>query len=176
MEVSFFSFAETQKNFTGTCTVVDVCLDAMEKGMLPVVAEQRGYYLWEYFYLTTDQVARVCALLKRRRLPPCLLWTWGIHMPWTRRYALTKPYYLVTEDPVAIAATLRRQVSEGCLTQIEFLWQDLDAVQAWMKSPVAGCRLDVEVKWVAAEVARRRQWFSGLRRTWLLAVVADSCS
>ena len=95
MEVSFYSFAETQKNFTGTCTVVDVCLDAMEKGMLPVVAEQWGYYLWEYFYLTTDQVARVCALLKRRRLPPCLLWTWGIRMRWTRRYALTEPYILL---------------------------------------------------------------------------------
>ena len=152
MEVSFYSFAATQKNFTGTCTVVDVCLDAMEKGMLPVVAKHCGYYLWEYFYLTTDQVARVCALLKQRRLPPCLLWIWGM--------------YLVSQYPDAIAA----------LTQIEFLWQDLDAVQAWMKSHAARCHLDVEVKCVAAEVGRRRQWFSGLRRAWLLAVVADSCS
>jgi hypothetical protein len=70
---------------------------------------------------------------------------------------------LVTEDPVAIAA----------LTQIEFLWQDLDAVQAWMKSPAAGC-FDVEVEWITAEMGRRQEWLTGLRRAWLLALFADS--
>jgi hypothetical protein len=32
-------------------------------------------------------------------------------------------------------------------------------------------RPDYDVEWVAAEVVRRRQWMTGLRRAWLLAVV-----
>jgi hypothetical protein len=73
----FWSFAQIEKEFAGSVvSVVDVCLHAMEEGILPVITKQMGYlFLWEFFILTTDQWARTCALLQRHRLPPSLLWT-----------------------------------------------------------------------------------------------------
>jgi hypothetical protein len=170
--VEFEHFARTKSGHTARIFgVADVCMDAMEEGSLSVIAKQRGYCLWENFTLTPDQ----CALVQRERLRASMLWRWGTCVRWTRRCAFTVPY-LVSEDPDAMAA----------LSRIEFLWQDLDAVQAylnlrtraydvvdsdasqaWMRSP--GMHNDME--WVAAEVARRRQWFTGLRRAWLLKAV-----
>jgi len=69
MEVSFYSFAGTRKNYTGCESVVDVCLHAMEEGTLSLTANQWEKYLWEYFSLTPDQLAHVCALLQLQRLP-----------------------------------------------------------------------------------------------------------
>jgi hypothetical protein len=103
--------------------------------------------------LTPNQWSRVSALLQRQRLPASFLWRFKTCVRWTRRSAFEKSY-LVSEDPFATVA----------LTRIEFLWQDLDTVQAWLQDT----RHD-DVEWVAAEVDRRRQWFTGLRRAWLLA-------
>jgi hypothetical protein len=160
MEVYFFHvFAQTRKGYTGHDSVVDVCLDAMEEGSLLVTIT--GYVsLWEYYVLSVHQWARVCALLQRKRLPSRLVWGLQTFMCLTRRSPSERPS-LVSEDSDAIAA----------LTRIEFLWQDLDAVQAYLNAH-PHCE---DMKWVAAEVARRRQWFTGLRRAWLLAIVADDC-
>jgi hypothetical protein len=159
---TFYYFAERRDSFIGTpCSLVDKCLDAMEEDLLSVVATQSGYYLWEYFTLTTDQLVRMCALLQRNRFPSSLLWRLRTRVHWTRGYALAKPN-LVSQCPDAIAA----------LSRIEFLWQDLDAVQACIQTPAPWWH-DLEVEWVAAELGRQR-WFAGLRRAWLLAVVTDN--
>ena len=157
MTFHFCSFAKTRKDYTGPHSVEDVCLHAMEESVLPVIASVWGLFLWEYFTLTTDQWVRVCALLQRRRLPSCLLWR-KTDVLWTRRTASAK-ICLVSSDPDAVAA----------LTRIEFLWQDLDAVHAWVNSrPYSSDN----VEWVEGEVCRRRRWFTGLRRAWLLAALS----
>ena len=158
----FFNFSKTQKDYTGPDSIVDVCLHAMEEGKLSVIAKQTGYYLWEVYVLTVDQWVRMCALLQRNWLPSSLFWVFGTSVDWTKRGAFAEPS-LVSEDPDAVAA----------LSRIEFLWQDLNAVDAWVHSMPRGY---CDVEWVAAEVARRRQWFTGLRRAWVLAVITDSCS
>jgi hypothetical protein len=156
MEVcSFRGFAQTRKDYTGPYSVVDVCLHAMEEGTLSVIAKAWKYSLWEFCIMSVDQWVRMCALLQRHRLPSSLCWRVGTNLRLTRRAAVAEPI-LVFEDSDAIAA----------LTRIEFLWQDLDAVQAYII--IKSRTFDVE--WVAAEVDRRRQWFAGLRRTWLLAI------
>ena len=160
MDVFVFEhFARTEKGCTGTCGVVNVCLDAMEEGTLSLTAEQSGHCLWEIYILEVYQWARICALLQQRRLSPGLLWrpekTWVYF--WVRpRIESGKSFF--SEDSIAVTA----------LTQIEFLWQDLDAVQAFLQNSRPHWKY---VQWVAAEVARRRGWFSGLRRAWLLTVV-----
>jgi hypothetical protein len=138
---TFRVFAQrTRADYLGPdSVVVDVCLHAMEEGILSAIATERGHhFLWEYYILTTDQLARTCALLQRHRLPSSLLWT----------------------------LQTRLHCTLHALTRIEFLWQDLDAVDVWVHF-MRHRYCDVE--WVAAEVARRRQWFTGLRRAWLLA-------
>jgi hypothetical protein len=87
-------------------------------------------------------------------LPPSLLWTLQTRLRWTLR-----------QDGSCSVAKVPEAVAP--LSQIEFLWQDLDAVDAWVNC----MRPDYDVEWVAAEVVRRRQWMTGLRRAWLLAVV-----
>ena len=160
--INFWSFAAQPKK--GCClpgvvvSVVDGCLHAMEEGRLSVIAQQNGCWLWELYILTTDQWARLCALVQRHRLPPTLLWRLQSRVRWTRHPGCVETY-LVSDDLDAVAA----------LSRIEFLWQDLGAVQAWLQLPG-----DYGVEWVAAEVDRRRQWFTGLRRAWLLALVTGS--
>jgi hypothetical protein len=116
-------------------------MDAMEEGILPVVAKQWGYTLWEFYILTTDQWVRMCAMLQRNRLPSRLLWGLSyVHYTWGSADGV----YSVFTDPDAVAA----------LTRIEFLWQDSDAVQAWIKSHAVSWDVD----WVvAAEVYWRQQ-------------------
>ena len=150
--VDFSKFAQARR--PGCHCVVDVCMDAMEEGMLPVITKKGGYYLWEYYILTVDQWVRMCALLQRNRLPSRLLWRWQTYVRWTKRSVLPKPC-LVSQDPDAMAVLLR----------IEFLWQDLDAVQAWLDFGLP------DVGWIEAQVDRRRQWMTGLCQAWLLAVV-----
>jgi len=160
MEVcSFRGFAQTRKDYTGPYSVVDVCLHAMEEGTLSVIAKAWKYSLWEFCIMSVDQWVRMCALLQRHRLPSSLCWRVGTNLRLTRRAAVAEPI-LVFEDSDAIAA----------LTRIEFLWQDLDAVQAYVDDwSSSGHR----VEWAAREVVRRRQWFTGLRRAWLWAVVVS---
>jgi hypothetical protein len=142
--------------------IVNACMDAMEEGSLPVIAKQYGYYLWEIYILTVDQWARLCALLQRNQCPPRLLWRLHTCVRWTMTdcFSFSKKKCIVDDNPVAMAA----------LSRIEFLWQDLDAVQAWIKWHA----VSRNVEWVvAAEVIRRRQWFIGLRRAWLVTVVKN---
>lgn len=62
------------------------------------------------------------------------------------------------------------------LGRIDYLWQDLDAVDAWIKREKTS-RVSTDIPdiprmyWVQAEVDRRRQWLAGLRVAWLRAVV-----
>jgi hypothetical protein len=152
--VDFCEFAHAQK--PGCYCVVDVCMVAMEEGMLPVIAKHFGtYFLWQHFIFTVDQWTRMCALLQRNRLPPSLLWeSSSVHYTRGIDYRGSR---LVSKCPDAVTA----------LSQIEFLWQDLDAVKAYVDHLSPAGRPDLE--WAAAEVARRRQWFTGLRRAWLMA-------
>ena len=150
--MDFFEFEHFARTENGS-DIVNACMDAMEEGSLPVIAKEYGYYLWEIYIQTPDQWARLCALLQRNQCPPRLLWRLHTYTRWTRRNNCS-----VHDNPVAMSA----------LTRIEFLWQDLDAVQAYVDNLSPTDRLDL--KWAAVEVARRRQWFAGLRRTWLLTV------
>jgi hypothetical protein len=154
--VSFRVFAQTQKDYTGPDSVVDVCLHAMEEGILTVFAKQMGYlFLWELCIMTPGQWARTCALVEHHRLPSRLCWRFptGVYCTWDTTLETS---CLVSHVPDAMAA----------LTRIEFLWQDLDAVEAYISIKSLTSTIDIE--WVAVEVARRRQWFAGLRRAWLL--------
>ena len=158
--INFWSFAQPKDGFV--VSVVDGCLHAMEGGALSVIARQSGYYLWEFYDLTTDQWARLCALAQRHRLPPSLFWRWQSRVRLTRHPGSREPVLVsnVSDVPDAMAA----------LSRIEFLWQDLIVVDAWVHSISihGGYR---EVEWFATEVARRRQWSTGLRRAWLLVAV-----
>ena len=157
----FYVYAQAQKDYTGPGSVVDVCLRGMVQGTLPVTAKERGYALWEFYVLSVDQWVRMCALMQHHRLPSRLCWALGTNLCWTRRGAVAEPTCTwVFEDSDAVAA----------LSRIEFLWQDLDAVQAYLHEKISA--LGVGVEWVAVEVARRRQWFTGLRRAWVLATSA----
>ena len=144
------------------CAFVDVCLDAMEVGKLSVLAKHNKLYLWEYVFFSVDQWVRVCALLQRTRLVPRLLWSEHGNVCWVRSRVDSSLHY-VTEDPVARAV----------LCEMEYLWQDLHAVQKWIKSrrfsPLLWFSWDYQ--WVQAEVEQRLQWSAGLRVAWLRAVV-----
>ncbi len=144
-----------QVNFT----TVDACICAMEDGKLSVLAKHYGeWYLWETFTLTVDQVRRTCALLQQKRLAPSLLWRPISSVP---ELTLSQTSFIclhVYKDPVTISV----------LSKIEFLWQDLGAVEAWLHHHHA-----VNTQWVQAEVNRRR-WLTSPRRAWLAAVVVPS--
>ncbi len=139
----------------------DACIDAMEEGTLPVTVQggTSRCYLWEKYILTVDQWARICALLQRQRLPPSLLW-WEEH---SITYNILLDHHVVNVNPVIAAA----------LSSIDYLWQDLDVVDAWIEREQTTCATtDIpRIHWVQAEVVRRRQWPAGLRAAWLRAVV-----
>lgn len=142
----------------------DEYMDAMEEGRRPVVAQQNGYYAWERFILTMDQWTRICGLLQRQRLPSSLLWRPRMQQSWCR----------ISRDDFCCGMVYRIPGAVSALCQIEYLWQDLDAVQTWLNTEeklpyTVQRRLD----WVKEEVDQRRQWLTGLCRGWLLAVVAS---
>ena len=155
-----FRFRHIVESFIyNNSVIVDACIHAMENGRLSVLAQEAGQYLWEYFSFTVDQTARTCALLEQQRLSSSLLWR-----PCTRLLLSVKPGrnmgpMRVAKDPVTMSA----------LSQIEFLWQDLDEVQAWCDD----YPYDLDRKWIAVEVDRRR-WLMDPRRAWLAAVVMSS--
>ena len=161
-----FSFYDLVKPPHGGCfhlvnlTTVDACIRAMEGGKLSVLAKQYGeWYLWETFALTVDQVKRTCALLQQKRLPPSLLWRPISSVPELTRSQTSFICLHVHNDPVVMSA----------LSRIEFLWQDLQAVEAWLDDHHHA----VITQWVQAEVNRRR-WLTSPRRAWLAAVVVPS--
>ena len=145
------------------CAIVDACIYAMEEGTLSVTAQggKGRYYLWETYILTVDQWARICALLQRHRLSPGLLWRGSLFSPaYYTRVKLDMCCHFVNEIPTTI----------DTLGRIDYLWQDLDAVDAWIKRQVT---TDISrMYWVQAEVFHRRQWLAELRAAWLRALVA----
>jgi hypothetical protein len=150
--------------YENSLAVVDACIRAMEGGRLPVLAQDAGLYLWEYFVFTVDQTARICALLHQRWLPPSLLWRSHFSRPHLFSKSRTVlDVSFVWTDPVAMST----------LSNIEFLWQDLQVVKAWIhgQPPVFNKIEKAKADWINAEVDKRQQWFAGARRAWLAAVV-----
>jgi hypothetical protein len=148
------------------CAIVDACIRAMEEGTLSVTAQgSKGrYYLWETYILTVDQWARICALLQRHRLPPGLLWRDSVYnAAYFTMAKLDMCCHFVNEIPTTI----------DTLCRIDYLWRDLDAVDAWIKrEQTSQVTTDVSrMYWVQAEVVHRRQWLAELRVAWLRAVV-----
>jgi hypothetical protein len=128
----------------------EVCLKDMEQGLLPTcVRDNDGRYLWSALCMSVEQWIRLCNLGP----PPSLLWVPQSYIVFT-----LSGFYLRPEtNPETIAA----------LGEIEYLWQDLDAAEAFLHSTVFPSRPKA---WIAAEVQRRRQWMGGLRRAWLAVV------
>ena len=143
----------------------DACIDAMEEGTLPVIAQGRKNqcYLWEMYILTVDQWARICALLQRHRLPPGLLWG--------RDSMHSVAYYILSGRHIEFTCTNSATIT--AFSQMDYLWQDLDVVDAWIEreQTTRAARDIPRIHWVQAEVDRRRQWLTGLRAAWLRAVV-----
>jgi hypothetical protein len=127
---------------------VDWCIDAMERGELPVCATDcYEFYLWEECFLSTSQWVRLCRL----RPPACHLWS-------ANSSIASKGYVeWVAEDTDAIAG----------LVQIEYLWTDLDAVENYCRRRQG---IQKKIGWIVDEVDQRRR-AAGLRRAWLAAVV-----
>ncbi len=160
MACSSFRFRHIVESFIyNNSVIVDACIHAMENGRLSVFAQEAGLYLWEYFSFTVDQTARICALLQRQRLPSSLLWRPFTTLPLSVKPGRNMGPIKVVKDPDTMSA----------LSQIEFLWQDLDEVQAWLDDSPHHLKLE----WIAAEVDRRR-WLMNPRRAWLAAVVVSS--
>jgi hypothetical protein len=156
MACSSFRFFHIVESFIeNNSVIVDACIHAMENGRLSVLCQEAGLYLWEYFVFTVDQTARTCALLQRQRLPSSLLWSLGTSLQSFVRPRPGMAIMQVAKDPVTMSA----------LSQIDFLWQDLQAVEAWLHH-----HHGVNTQWVQAEVDRR-QWLMNPRRAWLAAVV-----
>ena len=132
------------------------CIRAMEGGTLSVLAKEDGWYLWEKIVLSLCQVARVCALLQRHRLPPSLLWRKYTCIPLSTRSQTDLLCY-----PVAMSA----------LSHMEFLWQDLGAVEAWIH--LQQRHGPASTLSVQAEVDKRKRWLTSPRRAWLTAVVVS---
>jgi len=166
MQDSHFRFKDIVQHQHFDCeddklwAIRDACIDAMEEGTLPVTAlgGKGRYYLWENYILTVDQWARICALLQRHRLPPSLLWKGH-----SVAYNVLLDRDILNVNPVIAAA----------LSCIDYLWQDLDVIDAWIeREQTTHATRDIpRIHWVQAEVDRRRQWLAGLRAAWLRAVV-----
>jgi hypothetical protein len=151
---SFLSFAEAKLDrklppaFLMTLedeyVCADACLGGMEEGEFDVLAQNDPCrYLWEEFSLLPRQWVRLCAILHQRRIASSILW-----------YKMSRVH------------------DKHELADIEYMWEDLERIQRvltmWRNSVgKLNCRLD----WIERELERRRAWFTGLRRVWLLAAV-----
>jgi hypothetical protein len=129
-------------------SVTIACIKAMEQGLMDVhTMNNCGCYLWEYT-MSVECWIRICAL----QPDPEKLWT--------SRTALVRD-----SSPQEVLA----------LTRIEYLWENLDVVEAsvrrWKK--MGSLWLAGKIFWIEREVQRRRQvWHLSIRRAWLLAVVS----
>jgi hypothetical protein len=124
---------------------VEVCIAAMESGDLPVCSVNlAGKHLWSTYFLTPDDWIRIC------RLRPPLTLLWG----------RSSKIVFVWDGDFANAAHI------AALRQIDYLWQDLEAVQAY-------AAFYGYVLWLSKEVRNRALWRSSdeLRRAWMTAVV-----
>ena len=119
----------------------------MEQGLLDVCTkDEYGYYLWSYFYLTPSEWTRLCALQ-----PP-------VHLLWKKR------------SKILWTAGTNTLVSYNTMANIEYLWQDLDAVKAYVTSLGR-----FAPGWLSSELQRREAcWLTGLRRAWIGATVCQN--
>ena len=118
------------------------CVDAMECGDLDVnVCCYDGLYIWDYFciYFDVRMLRRVCAL------KPSLDLFWR-----TTCWAYKMIHY--PEN----------------LLEIEYLWQDLQLVHAYVLHWTA---LGQQLPVIQAKLSRRLEWMDSTRRAWLLALV-----
>jgi hypothetical protein len=151
----FYAFAEARLGRTILFQheyTVDACLDGMEEGELDVFSKNRFFcYFWEQFMLLPLQWVRLCAILQRQGIASSILWSiWS-------RFGLADPPELGDN---------------------EYMWEDLESIQSFLT-----LRLDFFEKyqvgksnsldWIERELERRRAWFTGLRRVWLLAAVRN---
>jgi hypothetical protein len=141
---------------------VTALLDAMEQGTLSVyVQDGNGRFLWEAMVFDVSQLRRLCRL----KPEPRLLWRGASWIPifsFLNFRGLHFSSFLYQLPKV-----------QTTLCEVEHLWADLDAVEAFLDaSPYHYCR-DVQ-NWIVAEVMCRRNWQESLRRAWLAASLVDT--
>ena len=80
-------------------------------------------------------------------------------------------YYILSGRHIEFTCTNSATIT--AFSQMDYLWQDLDVVDAWIEreQTTRAARDIPRIHWVQAEVDRRRQWLTGLRAAWLRAVV-----
>ncbi len=139
--------------------LTEAIVHAMEPNTMPVTSQTNdGYFLWEFFPLTMTAWLRIFKLMELHHASEShLLWTKYSNILFTQTSTSNGGYHEVWKDPTAVST----------LTQVEYLWRDLDAVQAFVDFPGKPKRCD----WVRAELCRRKQWLTGLRRAWLVSFV-----
>ena len=118
------------------------CVDAMECGDLDVNVCFSGSYIWDCYciYVDVRMLRRVCALKPNLKL----FWR------------TCSAYRMMIHHP-------------GNLLEIEYLWQDLRLVHAFVLHWKAhGGKLPV----IQVELSRRLEWRDSTRRAWLLAIVS----
>ena len=140
MTQNFCKFGESRLRAQGVTSGVGfrdcmyACVDAMECGDLDVNCSPDGTFIWDYFciYIDGRMFRRVCALKPNLKL----FWrsSWGHKM-------IHYPENLL---------------------QVEYLWQDLQLVHAYV--------LHWEAPVIQAELSRRLEWMDSTRRAWLLAI------
>ena len=141
---------------------VTALLDAMEEGTLSVYAQDaNGRFLWEAMAFDVCQLRQLCRL----KPEPRLLWRGESWIP---------IFSFLNFQGLRFSSFLYRLPKlQTALCEMEHLWADLDAVEAFLgASPYAYCR-DVQ-NWIGAEVMCRRSWKESLRRAWLAASLVDT--
>ena len=118
------------------------CVDAMECGDLDVNVCFDDLYIWDYLCIHVDvrMLRRVCALKPNLKL----FWR------------TTCSAYKMIHHP-------------GNLLEIEYLWQDLQVVHAFVLHWKA---LGQQLPVIQAELIQRLEWRDSTRRAWLLAIVS----
>ena len=149
MTLNVVTFGLSRLRAQGVTSVVGcndciyACVDAMECGDLDVdVRFNDGFYIWDYYCIYVD----VCMLRRVCALNPNLKVFW-------RSSCRAHKMIHYPEN----------------LLQVEYLWQDLQLVHAYLQSH--GQQFPV----IQAELSRRLEWRDSTRRAWLLAVVVISC-
>ena len=145
MTQNFYKFGESRLRAQGVVKCHDLdcmyaCVDAMECGDLDVNVCFSGTYIWDYLCIVSDvrMLRRLCALKPNLKL----FWR-------TTRLSLSLTHY------------------QENLLEMEYLWQDLQLVHAFVLHWEAhGEKLPV----IEAELSRRLEWRDSTRRAWLVAV------
>ena len=145
MTQNFYKFGESRLRAQSVaCEVfqdcIYACVDAMECGHLDVNVCFSGSYIWDYYCIFSD----VRMLRRVCALKPNLKLFW-------RTTWLSLTHY------------------PGNLLQVEYLWQDLQPVHAFVLHWKSHGQ---KLPGIQAELSRRLEWMDSTRRAWLLAVVS----